>query len=276
MTMQPPIVNVMVGAARKASRGLLHDFGEVELLQVSRKGPADFVSEADRRAERILREELGRARPEFAMLLEEAGEVPGRDPTQRWIVDPLDGTTNFLHGIPHFAISIAHEDNGRIVAAVIHDPCRDEIFWSARGSGAFLDNQRLRVSARRRLDEAVLGTGIPFADRPGKNEMLAVLGPVMDAAAGVRRFGAAALDLAYVAAGRLDGFWEIGLAPWDVAAGILLVREAGGFVTDIDGGPDPLNAGSILATNDPLHQPLGNLLRAAIKGGPRPVADGSA
>jgi myo-inositol-1(or 4)-monophosphatase len=276
MTMQPPIVNVMVGAARKASRGLLHDFGEVELLQVSRKGPADFVSEADRRAERILREELGRGRPEFAMLLEEAGEVPGRDPSQRWIVDPLDGTTNFLHGIPHFAISIAHEDNGRIVAAVIYDPCRDEIFWSARGSGAFLDNRRLRVSARRRLDEAVLATGIPFADRPGKNEMLAVLGPVMDAAAGVRRFGSAALDLAYVAAGRFDGFWEIGLAPWDVAAGILLVREAGGFVTDIDGGPDALNGGSILATNDPLNQPLGKLLRTAIKGMARPVAGGSA
>lgn len=266
MTMRSPIVNVMVAAAHKASRGLLRDFGEVEQLQVSRKGPADFVSEADRRAERTLREELGRARPDFAMLLEEAGAVPGQDPSQRWIVDPLDGTTNFLHGIPHFAISIAHEAGGRIEAAVIYDPLRDETFWTQRGGGAFLNNHRLRVSGRRNLADSVLATGIPFADRRGKDEMLAVLGPVMDATAGLRRFGSAALDLAYVAAGRYDGFWEIGLAPWDVAAGILLVQEAGGFVTELDGKANPLNGGTILATNDHLNQPIGDLLRKAIRG----------
>ncbi len=269
MTMRSPIINVMVGAAHKASRGLLRDFGEVEQLQVSRKGPADYVSEADRRAERTLRDELGRARPDFAMLLEEAGAVPGQDPSQRWIVDPLDGTTNFLHGIPHFAISIAHEALGRIESAVIYDPLRDETFWAQRGIGAYVNNRRLRVSARRNLADAVLATGIPFADRPGKDEMLAALGPVMEATAGVRRFGSAALDLAYVAAGRYEGFWEIGLAPWDVAAGILLVREAGGFVTELDGRTDPLNGGTILATNDPLHQPIGDLLRRAIKAVPR-------
>ena len=271
MTMRPPIVNVMVGAAHKASRGLLHDFGEVEQLQVSRKGPADFVSKADRRAEQTLREELGRARPECAMLTEEAGAIPGTDPDQRWIVDPLDGTTNFLHGIPHFAISIAHQADGQITAAVIYDPLRDETFWAARGTGAFLNNRRLRVSERRNLADAVLATGIPFGDRPGKTEMLAALAPIMDAIAGVRRFGSAALDLAYVAAGRFEGFWEIGLAPWDVAAGILLVREAGGFVSEIGGGPDPLNSGSILAVNDALHQPVGDLLRRAIDG-PRETA----
>ncbi|MHA1107650.1 MAG: inositol monophosphatase family protein [Alphaproteobacteria bacterium] len=265
MTMRSPIINVMVGAAHKASRGLLRDFGEVEQLQVSRKGPADYVSEADRRAERTLRDELGRARPDFAMLLEEAGAVPGKDQSQRWIVDPLDGTTNFLHGIPHFAISIAHEAAGRIESAVIYDPLRDETFWAQRGIGAYVNNRRLRVSARRNLADAVLATGIPFADRPGKDEMLAALGLVMEATAGVRRFGSAALDLAYVAAGRYEGFWEIGLAPWDVAAGILLVQEAGGFVTELDGRADPLNGGTILATNDPLHQPVGDLLRRAVK-----------
>ncbi len=265
MTIRPAIINVMVGAAHKASRSLLRDFGEVEQLQVSRKGPADFVSEADRHAERTLREELGRARPGFAMLLEEAGAVPGSDPDQRWIVDPLDGTTNFLHGIPHFAISIAHEAEGRIEAAVIYDPLRDETFWAARGAGAYVNNRRLRVSARVRLDEAVLATGIPFGDRPGKTEMLDALAPVMEATAGVRRFGAAALDLAYVAAGKFDAFWEFGLSPWDVAAGILLVREAGGFVSEIDGGSDPLNAGSILAANDALFQPVGDMLRSAIQ-----------
>lgn len=265
--MRPPIINVMEGAARKAARSLIHDFGEVEQLQVSRKGPADFVSEADRRAEEILRRELGKARPEFSMLLEESGAIGDPNSENRWIVDPLDGTTNFLHGIPHFAISIAHEENGELVAGMIYEPLRDEMFWAVRGGGAFLNNRRLRVSARRDLGDAVLATGIPFGNRPGKSEMLAVLVPVMARTAGLRRFGAASLDLAYVSAGRFDAFWEFGLAPWDVAAGILLVREAGGFVSDIiTGSGDPLNGDSILAANDGLFDPVGRMLRDAIAG----------
>jgi myo-inositol-1(or 4)-monophosphatase len=261
MAMKPPIVNVMSEAARKASRGLLRDFGEVEQLQVSQKGPADFVTEADLRAEKIVRSELSRARPDFGFLLEEAGEVPGKDGDQRWIVDPLDGTTNFLHGIPHFAISIAHESRGEIVAGVIYDPLRDETFWAARGIGAYVNNRRIRVSARGELATAVLATGIPFADRPGKAAFCAALQPVMERTAGVRRFGAASLDLAFVAAGRVDGFWEVGLSPWDIAAGIVLVREAGGFVTGIDGTKEPLYGDTILAANATLHRPLSELLR---------------
>ena len=263
--MRPAIINVMDGAARKAARSLVHDFGEVEQLQVSRKGPADFVSEADRRAEEILRRELGKARPEFSMLLEEAGTVGDTANTDRWIVDPLDGTTNFLNGIPHFAISIAHEEAGELVAGMIYEPLRDECFWAVRGSGAYLNNHRLRVSARKDLGDAILATGVPFGDRPGKPETLAVLEPVMERTAGLRRFGAASLDLAYVAAGRFDAFWEFGLAPWDVAAGILLIREAGGFVTELDGGGDPLSGGTILAANDALYDPVGRMLREAIK-----------
>lgn len=262
--MRPPIINVMDGAARKAARSLIHDFGEVEQLQVSRKGPADFVSEADRRAEEIIRRELGKARPEFAMLLEEAGSVGDSESENRWIVDPLDGTTNFLHGIPHFAISIAHEENGELVAGMIYEPLRDEAFWAVRGGGAYLNNRRLRVSARRELSDAILSTGIPFGNRPGKDEILAALVPVMARTAGLRRFGAASLDLAYVAAGRYDGFWEYGLSPWDVAAGILLVREAGGFVSQIDSGEDPLNGDSILATNGGLFETVGRMLRDSV------------
>ena len=255
----------MNGAARKAARSLLHDFGEVEQLQVSRKGPADFVSEADRRAEQILKFELGKARPDFALLLEEERFVGNESCVDRWIVDPLDGTTNFLHGIPHFAISIAHEHNGELEAGMIYDPCRDETFWAVKGSGCYLNNTRLRVSARSSLDTAILATGIPFIGRPGKEEILAALVPVMDQTAGLRRFGVASLDLAYVAAGRFDGFWEIGLSPWDVAAGILLVREAGGLVSEINGRNDPLNGGSILASNGLLFDQVGKMLREAIK-----------
>jgi myo-inositol-1(or 4)-monophosphatase len=261
--MRPPIINVMAAAARKAARGLIHDFGEVEQLQVSKKGPSDFVSEADRRADRILREELTRARPAFGLLIEESGAGGAANAEDRWIVDPLDGTTNFLHGLPHFAISIAHESRGELIAGMIYDPLRDETFWAARGRGAYLNNRRLRVSARGDLSEAVLATGIPFGDRPGKDEMLAALRPVMERTAGVRRFGAATLDLAYVAAGRYDAFWEIGLSPWDVAAGIVIVREAGGLVSELTGGDDPLNGGSILAANDKLFAPVGAMLREA-------------
>ncbi|MBK18694.1 MAG: inositol monophosphatase [Rhodospirillaceae bacterium] len=263
--MWPPIINVMDAAARKAARSLVHDFGEVEHLQVSKKGPADFVSEADRRAEQILQFELSKARPEFSLLLEEQGAVGSEEAIDRWIVDPLDGTTNFLHGIPHFAISIAHEQNGELEAGMIYDPLRDETFWAVRGGGCFLNNTRLRVSARSNLDVAVLATGIPFGGRPGKEEMLAALVPVMEKTAGLRRFGAASLDLAYVAAGRYDAFWEIGLSPWDVAAGIILVREAGGLVSELDGRNDPLNGGTILAANNALFDPVGNMLRDAMR-----------
>jgi myo-inositol-1(or 4)-monophosphatase len=259
------VINVMIQAARKGARTLVHDFNEVEQLQVSQKGPADFVSEADRRAERILRRELEKARPEYGFLLEEAGEVAGTDTSHRWIVDPLDGTTNFLHGIPHFAISIGLERSGEIVAGVVHDPLRDETFWAERGAGAFLNDRRLRVSARRNMQEAVFATGIPFGARPGKAEMLAALQPAMERTAGVRRFGCASLDLAYVAAGRYEGFWELGLSPWDVAAGIVIVREAGGFVTDLEGRPDALNAASIVAGNGHQHDALRRMLVEAIR-----------
>ena len=251
----------MFRAAEKAGRGLARDFNEVEKLQVSIKGPSDFVSIADTRAEKTIREELKRARPTFGMLLEESGEIPGTEPGTRWIVDPLDGTTNFLHGIPQFCISIGLERDGEIIAGVIYDPIRDERFWAEKGQGAFVNDQRLRVSARRRLEDAVIGTGIPFRGRGGHRMYLGQLEAVMDNTAGVRRLGSAALDLAYVAAGRYDGFWEQGLAPWDMAAGILLVREAGGFVTEVDNGSDMLRSGSVLAANQQLHAPLGKLLR---------------
>lgn len=263
MTTRSPLINVMAGAAHKAARKLVRDFGEVEHLQVSQKGPADFVSEADRRAEEVLRFELARVRPGFGFLLEEAGEIKGEPGAPRWIVDPLDGTTNFLHGIPHFAVSIGLEENGELVAGVIYDPLRDEMFWAEKNAGAYVNRQRIRVSARAKLNEAVLATGIPFAGRGGKAEFLAAMEPIMERTAGVRRFGSAALDLAYVAAGRFDAFWELGLSPWDVAAGIVIVREAGGFVTDLADGGDMLNGGSILAANDRLHGPVGKLLREA-------------
>ncbi len=257
-------INVMVRAAEKAGRALIRDFGEVEHLQVSRKGPADFVSAADTKAERIVRQELEKARPDFGFLMEEGGEVEGRDPTHRWIVDPLDGTTNFLHGLPHFAISIALESRGELVAGVIYDPVKDEIFWAEKGAGAYLGDRRMRVSGRGRLADSLLATGIPFLGRDegeGHRSFLAQLEVVMQHTAGVRRFGAAALDLAYVAAGRYDGFWETGLSPWDVAAGIVMVREAGGYVTEIGSRKHRLDSPTILAANDRLHREIDNILK---------------
>jgi myo-inositol-1(or 4)-monophosphatase len=265
VAVRSPVINVMAAAALKAARGLIRDFGEVEQLQVSIKGPGDFVSAADLKAERTLKAELARARPGYAMLFEEGGASAGSDTRHRWIVDPLDGTTNFLHGIPHFAISIGLERDGEIVAGVIYEPTRDELYWAEKGAGAYLNDRRLRVSARRQLGEAVIGTGLPFRDRGDQPRMLATLATVMAATAGVRRFGAAALDLAYVAAGRLDGFWEFGLSPWDIAAGLLLVREAGGYVSDLAGGQTMLASGDILAANDHLHLPLAALMREAVR-----------
>ena len=263
MPNKSPTLTVMERAARKAARSLIHEFGEIEHLQVSVKGPADFVSNADLQAERILKEELGRARPGYGFLMEESGSVPGTDEHHRWIVDPLDGTTNFLHSIPHFCVSIGLERDGNMIAGLVYDPLRDETFWTERGGGAFLNERRLRVSARRQLADAVIATGIPFRERGDHPVYLAKLERIMGATAGIRRFGAAALDLAYVAAGRYDGFFEFGLSPWDIAAGVLLVREAGGYVSEVDGGKQMLTSGNILAANDHLHARLGALLNKA-------------
>lgn len=263
MAHRSAIINVMVKAAFRAARTLRRDFGEVEQLQVSKKGPADFVTAADTKAEEILFESLSEARPNFGFLMEEAGERGPDKSDQRWIVDPLDGTTNFLHGLPHFAISIAAEEAGQLTAAVILDPIKDELFWAEKGRGAFLNDRRLRVSARRSLDVALLATGVPWSGRPGHDRFLAEIAAFMPRIAGIRRYGAASLDLAYVAAGRYDGFWESDLNAWDIAAGILIVAEAGGIATEIDGGSEMLQSGSILASNADLHQDMLQILRKA-------------
>ena len=262
MSRRSPLITVMANAAHKAKRDLIRDFGEVENLQVSRKGPADFVSAADRRAEETLVAELRRARPRFGFLLEEGGAIASEDSSNRWIVDPLDGTTNFLHGVPHFAISIGVERDGKPYAGVIYDPIRDELFWAENGAGAFLNDQRLRVSARRKLPDALIATGMPFAGRAHHPDYAAMFDRVWAATAGVRRLGSAALDLAYVAAGRFDGVWQFALSPWDIAAGVVIVREAGGIVTDTEGAPNPMARGDVLATNGHLHRPLQGLLAA--------------
>ncbi len=270
MAYRSATINVMVRAAEKAGRAIIRDFGEVEQLQVSRKGPADFVSAADLKAERIIRQELVKARPGFGFLMEEGGTIVGEDPAHRWLVDPLDGTTNFLHGLPHFAISIALEHKGdrksEIIAGVVYDPIKDEIFWAEKGVGAYVGDRRLRVSGRGKLADSLLATGIPFLGRQegeGHRVFLAQLQAVMAHTAGVRRWGAAALDLAYVAAGRVDGFWEAGLGPWDVAAGTILVREAGGYVSEIGGKAHRLDSANILAANDRLYTEFVKLLKKA-------------
>ena len=260
MPRRSPQITVMINAAIKCARGLQRDFGEVENLQVSKKGPADFVSAADIKAEQALHAELARARPDYGFLLEESGVIAGSDSESRWIVDPLDGTTNFLHGIPHFAISIGLERAGRMVAGVIYDPLRNELFWAEDGIGAFLNDHRLRVSAREELGEAVIGTGMPFKGRESHPEYCDQLERIMGRVAGIRRMGSAALDLAYVAAGRYDGFWEYGLSPWDIAAGMILVTEAGGLINEIGGGRDLLASGDVIATNSHLHEPIGRLI----------------
>ncbi len=257
------LINVMVRAAEKAARTLVRDFGEVEQLQVSKKGPADFVSSADLAAEKAIRIELTKARPEFGLLMEESGRGGPADAKSRWIVDPLDGTTNFLHGVPHWSISIAAETDGSIVAGVVYDPVKDELFWAERGQGAFMNSRRLRVSGRRNLDIALIATGMPFRGRASGPNYAAELDLMMTEVAGIRRFGSAALDLAYVAAGRYDAFWEYGLAPWDSAAGAILVTEAGGFVSEVDGGANPIYGKSILAANGDLGRPVRDVIRRA-------------
>lgn len=264
MAARSALITVMLKAAEKTGRALVRDFGEVEQLQVSRKGPADFVSTADVKADRLLREELAKARPKFGFITEEGDDVEGEAGAPRWIVDPIDGTTNFLHGLPHWAISIGVEEGGDIIAGVIHDPIKNETFWAERGAGAFSSSRRMRVSGRKDLRSCLLATGIPFhGSERDTGAFKAQLDFAMQKTAGVRRFGSAALDMAYVAAGRFDGFWEEGISAWDVAAGIILVREAGGTATALDGKSDVLFGGTILAANAEIHAALQRGLNGA-------------
>jgi myo-inositol-1(or 4)-monophosphatase len=258
-----PLMNVMTAAALKAAKGLRRDFGEVALLQVSRKGPGDFVSAADKRSEKTIFEELSRARPGYSFMMEETGEVEGKDKTHIWYVDPLDGTTNFLHGIPQFCISIALERDGQLVAGVVYNPVTDEMYMAEKGQGAYLNNQRLRVAQRTDIREAVIACGLPHIGRGDHRLFLAECAQVMALAAGMRRFGAAALDLAFVAAGRFDGFWERKLSKWDMAAGAVLVREAGGYVSDVTGHDGFMATGDILAGNETIQKELLKLLKKA-------------
>jgi myo-inositol-1(or 4)-monophosphatase len=262
-----PALNVMTAAARKAGRRLIRDFGEVENLQISVKGPGDFVSVADQRTESILVGELQRARAGYPILTEEAGLIDGPDKSHRFIIDPLDGTTNFLHGIPHFAISIALERDGQLVSGVIYNPISDDMFTAEKGGGAYLNDNRLRVAARKDLKLSLAATGIPFMGKDGHERFNAELAAVMAVTSGVRRFGSAALDLAWVAAGRYDAFWERGLKAWDVAAGILMVREAGGVVSDLNNQQKMLDSGDVLASNEALHGQYLKLLKDAGRGG---------
>ncbi len=265
------LITVMERAARLAGNRLRRDFGEVEQLQISKKGPADFVSKADQRSERTLYDELGKVRPGWGFVLEEGGLIEGEPGKPRWIIDPLDGTSNFLHGIPHFAISIAVQERavdgvawGPITAGLIYQPLTDESFWAEMDRGAWLGERRLRVSARTDLAESLIATGIPFKGHGDMSEWARIFGAVAPQVAGIRRYGAASLDLAWLAAGRFDGFWESGLQVWDVAAGILLVREAGGFVTDFKGGDKPVSRREILAGNDAIHSRLHKLLARSL------------
>ena len=258
-----PLLTVMTDVAGRAGRSLNRDFRDIEHLQVSRKGPSDFVSKADHKAEDIIYDRLMQARPGYGFLMEERGIVEGTDKAHRWIVDPLDGTTNFLHGMPHFAVSIALEREGELVAGVIYNPASDEMFHAEKGRGAWLADRRLRVADRKHFDEAVIATGMPFSGKTGHASFLKELHQVMPATAGIRRMGSAALDLAWVAAGRYDGFWERNLKSWDIAAGIVLVKEAGGFVGEIDGRDDVLGTGNILAGNEAMIGFLGERLNAA-------------
>ncbi|MFU7528972.1 inositol monophosphatase family protein [Qipengyuania sp. ASV99] len=272
MSMFSGLIRVMERAARKAGGRLRRDFGEVEHLQVSRKGPADFVSKADMRSERTLYDELTMARPGWGFVLEEAGIIEGDPDKPRWIIDPLDGTSNFLHGIPHFAISIAVQEPrpdgkgwGEVTAAVIYHPVNDQTYWAEKTRGAWLQDARLRVSARSHLADALIATGIPFAGHGDFAEWSRIFGAIGPEVAGIRRLGAASLDLAYVAQGRFDGFWESGLSDWDTAAGCLLVREAGGFVSDYRGRSNPIHSEQILAANQGLHSRLHKILAGSLR-----------
>jgi myo-inositol-1(or 4)-monophosphatase len=264
MPVASALLQVMIGAVRKAARHIARDFGEVTELQVSRKGPADFVTASDLKAEQILFEELTKARPGYGFLGEERGMVEGTDKTHTWIVDPIDGTTNFMHGIPHFCSTVALEREGQIVAGVTFNPISNDLFWAERGRGAFLNNdRRLRVSARRELADCLIATGIPFMGKTGHGQFFKEMHQLTQRVAGIRRFGSAALDLAWTAAGRYDGYWERNLQPWDVAAGTLMITEAGGKVTSIDSEAQPWSSGEVLAANLDLHPIILERLKAA-------------
>lgn len=254
-------VNLMIKAARLAGRSLSKDFREVENLQVSVKGAGDFVSKADIEAEAIIREELMGARPMYGWVGEESDAVDGEDPTRRWIVDPLDGTTNFLHGLPHWAVSIALEHKGEVVAGVVYDPTKDEMFFAEKGQGAWMNESRVRVSARQRLIESIFATGLPFGGRGDLPETLQDLARILPTCAGVRRFGSAALDLAYVAAGRYDGFWERRLHPWDMAAGLVIAREAGALVEPLRKNGNILEDGEVICSNEPIFDRFSKIIR---------------
>ena len=253
-------LNIMTKAARKASKSLIRDFNEIEKLQVVSKKAGDFVSKADLRAEKIIKEELLSARPSYGWCAEESQEIDGEDPTRRWIVDPLDGTSNFLHGIPHWAISIALEHKNEITSGVIYDPIKDECFYAEKGNGAWLNDKRLRVSGRTKMIEMLFSTGIPFANKPGLSTTLTEIEKIMPKCSGLRRDGSAALDLAYVASGRFDGYWERGLNSWDIAAGIVIVKESGGIICSLEKDMNPLLNGSILAASDKIYEEFSSLI----------------
>jgi myo-inositol-1(or 4)-monophosphatase len=258
-----PLVTVMTDAAMKAAKGLRRDLGEVENLQVSMKGPGDFVSAADKRAENVIREVLTKARPTYGLVMEESGVVEGTDGAHRWHIDPLDGTKNFLHGFPHFAVSIGLERDGQFVAGVVYDVAKDEMFVAEKGKGAFVNNRRMRVAGRREFSHALIGCGIPHPGRPGGAQFIKELGVVMTRAAGLRRTGSAALDMAWVAAGRMDAYWERHLSSWDIAAGLVLMREAGGTVSDIDGREIGESFEYVVCGNEHMHRELLGHLKSA-------------
>jgi myo-inositol-1(or 4)-monophosphatase len=266
------LINVMVKAARHAGRSLKRDLGEIEHLQVSLKGPANFVTMADKRAEEMLYADLAKSRPGYGFIGEEGGNREGADKSHTWIVDPLDGTTNFLHGIPQFAISIGLQREGTIIAGVIYNPANDELYIAERGKGAFLNDKRIRVAARQRLAEAIVACGLPHYGRGDLALARSEIAAAQRTFAGLRRYGAATLDLAWVAAGRLDAYWERDLSPWDLAAGSILVREAGGFISDLDGGDAILTKGNVVAGNDTMHRELLRLLQEAAKSADREAA----
>lgn len=257
---QSPAMAMMIRAAEKASRSLLRDFNEVEQLQVSRKGPGDFVTAADKRAEEIIFNELKKARPDYSFMMEEGGQVKGVDPDNVWIIDPLDGTHNFMHGVPHWSISIALEQKSQVIAGLVYDCAKDEMFMAEKGTGAFLRNKRLRVSGRSDLESCMVNFGQPYGTKETRErffkEQEAVAARVM-----TRRFGSAALDLSYIAAGRIDGYWERNLKPWDAAAGALIVKEAGGFVTSIENDDNPVYSGSLVAGNQQVHSELRKIIK---------------
>ncbi len=254
-------MTMMIRAAEKAARGLLRDFNEVEQLQVSRKGPADFVTAADKRSEKVIFEELQKARPDYSFMMEESGQVKGNDPDHVWIIDPLDGTHNFMHGIPHWSISIALERKGEVVAGLVYDPTKDEMFTAEKGAGAFVRNKRLRVSGRKDLESCMINYGQPFGDNYNRERFFKELDAVSKVAM-VRRFASAALDMCYVGAGRIDGYWERNLKAWDIAAGYLIVKEAGGITTSIENDDNPIHSGNLVAGNQQVHSEIRKILKS--------------